>query len=303
MRNGWKKARTELSVIKILTAINGLIFLVGLIPIDEGIPLESLFYYYGARWPVTSPGFYPWQLLTSIFLHNGFRHIIFNMLGLYWFGTELEDVWGWKKFLLFYLICGIGANVIDSIVLDFIIKEEEYYALGASGAIFGVLTAYALLFPRRQIYMMFFVPMPARTAVIVYALFEIYAGVTRMDNGGHFAHLGGALIGLLMVRIGRRAYSRFQFTRPTHPGDPPPGENGRKEKEEPASTTPSPPKSSPAPFTMEHNGSTIEVSREQLDELLDRLQMGRARYADLSDLEKAIVSEAAKRTVRSPVPG
>jgi hypothetical protein len=233
-----------------------------------------------------------------MFLHVDIGHVLMNMLGLWWFGVELEHVWGWRKFLVFYFACGIGASIIDMVVLDFIVHSEDYFSLGASGAVFGVLTAFGLLFPRRQLRLWFFIPMQARTAVILFAIYELYAGITQLDNVGHFAHLGGALVGFLLVHYGSNWFSRFQFSRPPQAqaasaeGDAEAGAGGQHVSRRAA--VPQVHNHNPGPFTMEHAGATVDVSQERLDELLARLENG-ASYRDLSGEEKAIVAEAARR--------
>ena len=171
--------------------------------------------------------FMPHQFLTSIFMHAGFTHILFNMFVLWMFGTILERFWGPKKFLIFYLICGVGAGIVQQFLIPYdatqtakltqeylanpsllpqIVEvfKEQYAALGASGAIMGVMAAFAYLFPNTQLYVMFIpIPIKAKYVIPVYVLIDLFGGIYRIqgDNIGHFAHLGGALIGFLLVFI------------------------------------------------------------------------------------------------------
>lgn len=157
---------------------------------------------------------------------NGFMHIFFNMFALYMFGALLEKVMGMKRFILFYLVCGIGAGVVQELVWhltdgniteDFVRLVDEYgqtirtmprqeylnmlVTVGASGAVFGILLGFAMLFPNIPLYIMFIpVPVKAKWAVLGYALIELFFGVSGvMGNVAHFAHLGGMLFGFILL--------------------------------------------------------------------------------------------------------
>lgn len=152
-----------------------------------------------------TPNFRPWQLLSYLFLHGDFRHLGFNMLTLWFFGRTLERVWGGTRFLLFYLACGIGAAIISQLVDQFIFSKLFYGAtIGASGAVYAILVAFALLFPNFKIFLLFIpFPVAAKYFVLVLLLIDLSAGITGFaifgDNIAHFVHLGGALMGLLLV--------------------------------------------------------------------------------------------------------
>jgi len=148
--------------------------------------------------------FKPWQLFTHMFLHGGISHLAFNMLALWSFGRVLEKVWGETRFVLFYLICGIGAAVISQLVDQFFLGPVYGYTVGASGAIYGLLVAFAVMFPNFKIMLIFLpVPIAAKHFVPVLLLIDLTAGFTGFSifgqNIAHFAHLGGALVGFLMV--------------------------------------------------------------------------------------------------------
>lgn len=168
--------------------------------------------------------FKPWQLLTHMFMHGDIGHLFSNMFALWMFGSILENLWGPKRFLTFYLICGLGAALCHLTVLYFemqpviekfnqlsyeeqqyLIKNPEYVlngiTLGASGAVFGCLAAFGYLFPNTYIYIYFLFPLKAKWFVLIYAFFELYNGIKNSagDNVAHFAHLGGALFGILLV--------------------------------------------------------------------------------------------------------
>lgn len=149
-------------------------------------------------YPMSSGRFEIWQIFTSMFAHYGVIHIAFNMIALYFIGKALEDLWGTKKFLTFYIISGIGAALISSIFLT-------GPALGASGAICGLFAAYAILYPEASILMFFFIPMKIKTAAYLFAgisiIFGIFALVSPSSGGvqiDHFAHLGGMATGALI---------------------------------------------------------------------------------------------------------
>lgn len=182
---------------------------------------------WGALHYYTSNLFHPHQFITSIFMHStgGFTHILFNMFCLWTFGGLLERVWGSKKFLVFYLICGIGAGILVQFTIPFsavqIAKadtvniaqgftieqittfyKENYSMIGASGAIMGLEAAFAYLFPNTQLYVMFIpVPLKAKYVIPFFILIDLFGGIYHIqgDNIGHFAHLGGALIGFLLA--------------------------------------------------------------------------------------------------------
>jgi len=140
-----------------------------------------------------------WRLVSYMFLHSQsmFLHILFNMLILWWFGTELEDLWGGKKFLIFYFICGIGAGLFS---LLYLLNNPYVWVIGASGAVLGILTAYAHYYPSRQVLLFFVIPVKMRTLVIGYALFSVFFSFSPHGNVAHLTHLGGILIAWLYLK-------------------------------------------------------------------------------------------------------
>ena len=149
-----------------------------------------------------------WQLVTYMFLHGGIFHLLFNMLALWMFGVELERMWGSRYFAKFYFTTGVGA-ALTTIVLSFTplpFADQLYYALtiGASGAVYGVLLAYAMYFPNRPIYMYFFFPVPAKYFVIIIGGISLLSSLGGPGGGiAHTTHLGGLLAGYLFLRRGR----------------------------------------------------------------------------------------------------
>ena len=216
-------------VVKNLLIINVIFFAATLILEAQGFNLTGMlgvFYF-------DSPFFHIWQPITYMFMHGGFLHIFSNMFGLFMFGGVLESRWGAKRFLNFYLITGLGALAIQmgvqafevyqltgSIVhgssIEAVMKslpQDQAMTLygiygtpmvGASGAIFGVLVAFGMLYPNTELMLLFFpVPIKAKYFIPLYIVFELYSGVAQTpgDSVAHFAHLGGALIGFILVKL------------------------------------------------------------------------------------------------------
>lgn len=164
----------------------------------------------------TSENFKPWQLVTHMFMHGydiygsqiepDYTHIIFNMFGVWMFGSRLEQVWGAKKYLTFYFITGLGAAALHMALLSYYAYQgvdiSNSSVLGASGPLFGILVAFAYYWPNTELYIMF-IPVPIKAKYLVggYAAYELIAGVGGFQTGvAHFAHLGGALFGFLLVK-------------------------------------------------------------------------------------------------------
>jgi rhomboid family protein len=168
------------------------------------------------------PHFMPYQIFTHMFAHDptNFFHLLFNMLILWMFGRVLENVWGPKKFLFFYLACGVGAAVLH-LGVQYLRAEQVLHAyfagdgatasrimgtlgpaLGASGAIMGIMAAFAYLFPNTELYIMFLpIPIKAKWVVLGYVAYDLIGGIASADNIAHFAHLGGAITGFIIIFI------------------------------------------------------------------------------------------------------
>ena len=153
-----------------------------------------------ALWPIGSGLFLPWQVATYSFLHGGFGHLFFNMIGLWMFGAELERLWGQKRFIQFYAASVLAAG-LSQLLLSALIGSVAP-TIGASGGIFGLLLAFGMMFPNRQIMLLIPpIPMKAKVFVAVYGAIELLLGVWSPAGGvAHFAHLGGMLGGFLMIR-------------------------------------------------------------------------------------------------------
>jgi membrane associated rhomboid family serine protease len=155
-----------------------------------------------ALWPIASGNFMPWQVLTYAFLHGDFGHLFFNMLGLWMFGSELERLWGQKRFLHF-LIAGALAAAAVQLIFTYLIGSRTP-TVGASGALFALLLGFGMLFPNRIIMPLFPpIPMKAKIFVAVFGALELIFGFIGGGGVAHFAHLGGMLGGFLMIRYWR----------------------------------------------------------------------------------------------------
>ena len=179
-------------VIKNLLIANIIVFLAQLLFEAQGNSLEPLF----ALWPFHSELFKVWQLVTHLFMHGGFFHLFFNMYALIMFGTTLEKSWGSKRFFQFYIICGIMAGATH------LFFTSNGYAVGASGAIMGVLAAFAYLFGETPL-MVFPLPVEIKAKWLIpgFILIDVFSAIAPQtdDNIAHWAHIGGALTGLIIV--------------------------------------------------------------------------------------------------------
>jgi membrane associated rhomboid family serine protease len=193
-------------VVKNLLAINVLLFVVTQFLWPQGANLLALYY-------PTSPGFQPFQLVSHMFMHGNIPHLLLNMLGLYMFGSSLEYLWGARKFLFFYLFCGFGAMLLHLFVLYLEVGTQVYNGsmVGASGAIFGLLAGYAMQFPNNIISMIFPpISLKAKYFVPLFAALDLFMGLGNYSTGvAHFAHLGGALFGFLLILYWRKFGSRL----------------------------------------------------------------------------------------------
>ncbi len=257
-------------VVKNLLIINVLVYIAQLLAARYGVNLEDMF---GLHYP-PSMAFRPWQFITYMFLHGSWAHILLNMFALWMFGYALENIWGPKRFLIYYFITGIGAALVQCLVLylqinptvirldalitdpnaagifhflaqsplqinqysgeiytqsqkfqdalealaynpdnrqalliarNFLVDYREYFmslpnVIGASGAVYGILLAFGMIFPNTLIFIYFLLPIKAKYFVIVYGLIELFSGLTGANSGvAHFAHLGGMIFGFFLI--------------------------------------------------------------------------------------------------------
>ncbi len=217
-------------VTRALLWANFIVFLLDMLLQKYGIQLDLWF---GLHY-LTAEHFYLWQPLTYMFMHANFGHIFCNMFAVLMFAPVLENEWGSKRFLIYYLVCGIGAALVQEAVWAMMYQSSmagmtaaaaAYYidpliTIGASGAVFGVLFAFGWLFPNVPMYILFVpIPIRARVFVIIYAAIELFAGLHSVvgagaDNVAHFAHLGGMLFGWLLLlwwRSGKGDTLRYKW--------------------------------------------------------------------------------------------
>ena len=211
-------------VVKNLLIINA-IFYLGTWAADVAWHID-LSDYLGLHY-IGASDFRPYQFITYMFMHGNFAHLFFNMFALWMFGNSIENVWGPKRFLIFYFVCGIGAGLTQELVqyiqLSDIVEHYQYVNLGnrsipvddylnmlttvgASGAVYGILLAFGMMWPNARIYIYFAIPIKAKWVVIIYGLLELFSGFSSVDNVAHFAHVGGMLFGFLLIM-----YWRYQM--------------------------------------------------------------------------------------------
>jgi len=177
-----------------------------------------------ALWPIATPdrieftgigvldtGFGAWQLVSYALLHGGIGHLFFNMFALYMFGLPIEQAWGSRRFIVYYLVCVIGAGLLQLLVAA--LAGDVYPTIGASGGVFGLLLAFGMMYPNQRIMLLIPpIPMKAKYFVVGYGLLTLVFGLTgTMPGVAHFAHLGGMLFGLILIlHWGRQDYRRRQ---------------------------------------------------------------------------------------------
>lgn len=310
-------------IIKILLFVNIGIFFVQTLFLDtfhvDGIPLSYYLIKYFALNPlnisdfslvssaVNDPSigtFWPWQIITYQFLHGDFWHVAFNMFALWMFGTELESLWGSKRFLTFYILSGIGASIVQLFI-------ASVPTIGASGSVFGILLAFGLTFPSRPIFMFpFFIPIPARIFVIIYAGIALISGFGSNDGVAHFAHLGGAVTGWFLLKYGDKL-KIYEFFNKFYPDknfdknrgyDPGYKEQNQQQesarvfrvnwmnKEKQQESYPEPQSSK---STKTYNIDGEDITQDKIDAILDKIS--ETGYANLTDKEKYILNELSKK--------
>jgi membrane associated rhomboid family serine protease len=255
------------TVVKNLLIINALFFVATKIAETQGIDLRNLL---GLHFPLSS-SFQPYQIVTYMFMHGDFWHLFFNMFALWMFGNTLENLWGPKRFLIYYMVTGIGAAICHYTVVyfqmhDTLAQLNDYIAnpslsvfndfnliaqdgltitsekllnvysapealqqsvdlvrsyklallnapivVGASGAVFGILLAFGVLFPNTKLYLYMAIPVKAKWFVLGYGLIELFSGIrgAATDNVAHFAHLGGMLFGFILLKYWQKQKNQF----------------------------------------------------------------------------------------------
>lgn len=291
-------------IIKFLLISNVGIFLFDALFISNytfsGQPIGAFVMRWFALWPLETGSFMPWQLVTYQFMHGSFGHVFFNMFALWMFGVELENLWGSRRFLSYYLLTGIAGGVAQMAVSYF--GAEGHPVIGASGAVMGVLLAFGMNFPNRPIFMFpIFFPIPAKYFVMIYAGISLLFGMMNTADGvAHFAHLGGVVGGYLLLTVGRgllewvatlgqesgSGYAAFDSELPTYRDA-----RFRDVPEESVNTEPKTPTLAFTPTRFVVDG--VVVSQEQIDIILDKISL--SGYNNLSEDEKHVLNEVSKQ--------
>jgi membrane associated rhomboid family serine protease len=178
---------------------------------QSGSLSDVLVYYLGLRPILVMEKFYVWQLFTYMFLHGGFIHLFLNMYALLIFGIPVEQAWGGRRFLIYYIFTGLGAG-ITIMIINTILGDITTPTIGASGAVFGLLLAFGMLFPEAEILLFFFIPMRAKFLVLLYGGIELYSLYSSGAQSpiSHAGHLGGIIFGLLFFLIIRKRGISFK---------------------------------------------------------------------------------------------
>lgn len=284
-------------IIKNLLIINAVVFILqtmlGNLSFD-GVPG----WYLVNRWFALNPlsgidaagqsyNFQIWQLVTYQFMHGGFGHIFFNMLVLWMFGIEIENMWGSKKFLTFYLMCGVVAGIFHLIVSP-LFGLSPAVTIGASGAIYGVMIAFALFFPDRLIYLYFFIPIKAKYLITFAVILEILLVDSAGSSIAHLAHLGGALAAFIFIMLDKDSFISLKrilnwninlnnpFGKMENPF--------KKEKENIQEAK---------FYEFKESKKEKEVTQADIDKILDKIS--ESGYQNLTAEEKKILFEASKK--------
>ncbi|MCP5061250.1 MAG: rhomboid family intramembrane serine protease [Ignavibacteriae bacterium] len=280
-------------VIKNLLIINGIVFFITIIADNIMLgdsTLGNIITEYFAIIPFSNPyaSFYPWQLITYQFMHGGFWHIGMNMFILWMFGMEIENIMGSRKFLVFYLLAGIGGGL-----LQLFLGSGSGPIIGASGAVYGVMVAFALFFPNRLIYVYALIPVKAKYLIVFVMVME-FMSVGNGDFTAHLAHLGGAIVGFVFITYDKthnfnfdRLFDLFksdssQTSNPTFTKKKSGFSFGKKDVQE-------------AEFydINSKTSSNQNVNQKSIDEILDKIS--ESGYKNLTEAEKKILFDASKK--------
>jgi membrane associated rhomboid family serine protease len=281
-------------VIKNLLIINVIVFLVTTLAQQVAIDNMHIVTWKDIifRWFALNPlgegwNFQVWQLITYQFLHGGFSHILFNMIGLWMFGIEIEHIWGSRKFLYFYLLCGVVAGLFN-LFLSPLLGGVALPTVGASGAIYGVLVAFGLFFPNRYIFLYFFIPVKAKYLIGFFVILE-FLMVNNGDNIARLAHLGGALAAFVFILLDSKSNIELKniFRKNSLQQKTPLNPFGRM-------TNPfkKKPDIQKADYYDIENGQR-DISQGEIDEILDKIS--KSGYQNLTEQEKKVLFEASKK--------
>jgi membrane associated rhomboid family serine protease len=282
-------------VIKNLLIINVAVFFIQMIANNlmlGGKPLELLLNMWFALNPLSvGYNFQVWQLITYQFMHGGFSHIFFNMLMLWMFGMEIENMWGSKKFLIYYLICGIAAGLAQLFIAP--LFSIPALTIGASGAIFGVMIAFGMLFPDRYVFLYFLIPIKAKYLIGFLFILEIFWIGDAGSNVAHLAHLGGAIAGFLFILFDKsidvplkRMLNISGYRRNNTFNNP---FNGLSDKFKKRSQN----IQDADYYDINQKKENEEITQAEIDKILDKINQ--SGYQNLTEHEKWILFEASKK--------
>ncbi len=288
-------------VIKNLLIINGVVFFIQLLMENftfGGYPAWYLLNKWFALNPISgvnaageSFNFQVWQLITYQFMHGGFSHILFNMFALWMFGSSIEDVFGSKKFLIFYLLAGVSAGLLHLFVSP-MLGSSPAVTIGASGAVYGVLIAYALFFPDNLIFLYFLIPVKAKYLIGFLVVIEFLAVDSASSGVAHLAHLGGALFGFLYIMFDKNSYVSLKnlFNKSFYHKAKP----KRDIFTNPFSRTSQTDNDvQDANYYDINHKEDAEINQAEIDEILDKISQ--SGYQNLNDHEKKILFQASKK--------
>jgi membrane associated rhomboid family serine protease len=282
-------------VIKNLMIINVAVFFIQMIANNLMLGGQPLWYVLN-MWFALNPisegfNFQIWQLITYQFMHGGFSHILFNMFALWMFGMEIENIWGSQKFLIYYLVCGVAAGLAQLFISP--LYSSPAVTIGASGAIFGVMIAFAMLFPDRHIFLYFLIPIRAKYLIGFLFILEIFWIGDAGSNVAHLAHLGGALAGFVFIMFDKsidvplkRMLNISGYRRNSTFNNPFSGLSDKFKKRsqniEDANY-----------YDINHKKEGEEITQAEIDAILDKISQ--SGYQNLSEREKKILFEASKK--------
>lgn len=287
-------------VIKNLLIINAVVFFLQLLMNNltiGGVPA----WYTLNKWFALNPtsgvdnnglpfNFQVWQLITYQFMHGGFGHIFFNLLMLWMFGMDVENTWGSRKFLYFYLLCGVVAGLFQ-LFLNPLLGGGDAVTIGASGAVYGVLVAFAMMFPDRYIFLYFLIPIKAKYLIvfiiIVYNIHPLFSG--ESNGVAHLAHLGGALAAFLYILFDKNTQveiknlfkrSSFRTSKPFNPFGSSSTFGNKKQDVQDANY-------------YDIKDEDDKIDQQEIDAILDKIS--RSGYQNLTEREKRILFQASKK--------
>ncbi|KAF0152818.1 MAG: hypothetical protein FD143_746 [Ignavibacteria bacterium] len=258
----------------------------------DGVRGDLILNHYFALNPLVGidSNFQLWQFFTYQFMHGDFMHIFFNMLMLWMFGMEIENLMGSKKFLVFYLISGLGAGILQLIGTP-LLSDSFGYTIGASGAVYGVMIAFAMFFPDRYIMFYFLIPVKAKYLIAFFIVLE-FISVSEVSFVAHLAHIGGALTGFIFLLIDRknqfnldRLFNNFKRQNSFRNN---PFKTGYKKRPVSSSDV-----EEAQYYDINEKPKEEEATQEVIDKILDKIS--KSGYQGLSDREKRILFEASKK--------